>query len=136
MWLPRALGLPEQLGAAGLTLLFGIAASIEFQLLRRRLESRLGPLKAPIKGRLIRLFSALLGLVAGLGVKALLLHHFGPSLAPPSVPFGRLLMLPRMPPVLGAAVILGAFGTIYLLATTALGLSEPRRWVKRLLRRP
>jgi putative peptidoglycan lipid II flippase len=111
--LPRRLGIDPHWGVAGLTLSAGIAGWVEFALLRRALQARIGAV-AFSSSRIARLWTgALLSAALAYGVKLLL--HF------------------RYPWV--GLCILAVFGLIYLVSTTVLGVEAPAR-VSRLLRRP
>jgi putative peptidoglycan lipid II flippase len=111
--LPRRLSIDPHWGVAGLTLSAGIAGWVEFALLRRALQARIGAV-AFSSSRIARLWTgALLSAALAYGVKLLL--HF------------------RYPWV--GLCILAVFGLIYLVSTTVLGVEAPAR-VSRLLRRP
>lgn len=109
--LPRLLGIDPKWGAAGLTASAGIAAWVEFFLLRRALAGRIGPTGLDV-GYVARLWSAAaLAAAAGWAVKlAVGLAH----------------------PVVVGALAVGAYGATYLAVTTALGLDEGRRLLARL----
>ena len=105
--LPGLLGLEARVGAAGITLAAGLAAWVEYLLLRRGLASRLGPLTgdAAYGGKLW--LAALLGAAGGGGT--------------------LLLGAAERPPVLAAALVLGAFGVVYFLVTALAGVPLARR---------
>jgi putative peptidoglycan lipid II flippase len=115
--LPRLLGIDPRWGVAGLTLSAGLAGWVEFALLRRALQARIGEVVASIS-RIARLWlGALLSAGCGYGVKLLLplnarAHH----------------------PVLVGLFVLSIFGTGYLLFTRMLGVAAPGS-LTRLLRR-
>lgn len=101
--LPRALGIDPKWGVAGLTASAGIAGWIEFALLRRTLNRRIGRTGLSA-GYVIRLWiSALLAADAGWTLK---------------------LLLVNLHPVPLAAVVLISYGMVYFGVTFALGLSE------------
>jgi putative peptidoglycan lipid II flippase len=80
LYLPRAIGLDPQWGAAGLTASAGVAGWIEFALLRRGLCRRLGRFNLP-RSELFQLWAAaMLAGAVGFGVRQLGLHHVGPVL--------------------------------------------------------
>lgn len=109
--LPPALGLDPRWGAAGLTASAGIAGWIEFLLLRRGLNRRIGPSGLPLSHQ-ARLWIAALGAtVLGLGV-ALVTSSFGP--------------IPR------AFLILAPFGSAYLGLTLAIRTPEAHALIRRL----
>jgi putative peptidoglycan lipid II flippase len=108
--LPRALGIEQRWGAAGLTASAGIAGWIEFLLLRRSLNQRIGStgVPAPLLARLWG--SAGLAALAAWGVR-------------------RLLPLPH--PIGAAVVVLGVYGAVYFLMTDRLGVEEARFVIRR-----
>jgi putative peptidoglycan lipid II flippase len=120
--LPPALGIEARWGVAGLTISAGIASWLEFVLLRRTLNRRIGHSGAP-PAYLVRLWvSALLAAAAGLGI-----HHF---LAVRSSDSRALIF--------HAIYVLGPYGVLYFVLTMAFGLTEAREGLKRgrsLLRR-
>ena len=133
--LARWLGGPALLGCAGITAASGVAAWIEFLLLRRALGARLGRTGVG-GGRLARLWAAaaFAGAVA-LGSKMLLVERFGPELSSAATWGGWVLPAPALHPVLTALVLVPLYGGIYLLLTPLLGVSELSGVLTR-LRRP
>lgn len=100
---PRALGIDPNWGVAGLSSSAGLAAWVEYRLLRRGLQARIG--QVTFSGvRLLKLWTAALT-AAALG----LLAEWG-------------LHLTR--PILRGLVILIPFGVLYLLITQMLGVSN------------
>jgi putative peptidoglycan lipid II flippase len=100
--LPRALGIDRNWGVAGLTASAGIAGWVEFVLLRRGLQARIGPV-AFSASRVIKLWAAALTAAAfSLFVEWRL--HLGS-------------------PVLRGLIVLIPFGVVYLVITHLLGLS-------------
>ena len=98
--------MPLGLGVAGLTLGSGVAGWVEFTLLRRALNRRIGPTGLPL-GLSARLWgAALAAAVAAWGVK--------------------LAIGPAHPLVAGAA-ILSAYGVCYFAVAWLLGVEECRR---------
>jgi putative peptidoglycan lipid II flippase len=107
--LPHLLGIEARWGAAGLTISAGIASWVEFALLRRTLNRRIGHTGVPL-GSLVRLWgAAFVAAAAGLAIRHLLGHHS---------------------PILVAVVVLGPFGIIYFAAILALGLDEARGFLR------
>ncbi|HJR50946.1 MAG TPA: murein biosynthesis integral membrane protein MurJ [Gemmatimonadales bacterium] len=110
--LPQALGLGEEWGAAGITLASGLAAGVEYLLLRRALSRRIGATRLPggLVGRL--------WLAAGLAGAA-----------------GWLLRgaLPPLHPIAIAGVVLLAFGLVYFGVGAAAGVPEARAVLRRVL---
>lgn len=107
--LPGIIGIPARWGAAGLTVSAGIAGWVEFVLLRRSLNLRLGPTGIPAS-LLVRLWSAAL-LAAG---TAWLVDY----------------LLPELHPMIRAAVVLGIYGVMYFSMTWALRIPEARRLLR------
>ena len=94
----------RQLGAVGLALGTGIAAWVEWALLKRALRGRIGAVGAGA-GPLTRMFAAALaGAAAGWGV--------------------RMVMPDGVNPLLSGALVLGIYGAVYFGVAAALGLSQ------------
>ena len=111
--LPRILELDARWGAAGLTASAGIAAWVEYELLRSRLGRRIGRTALPLR------FAGTLWLVALVsGAAAFVLKQQVSGLS-------RFVF---------AAIVLGAFGVLYLGITLALGIPEARVLAARLQR--
>lgn len=110
--LPRMFGIDPKWGVIGLTSAASIAAWIEFVLLRRSLNQRIGQTGVPIPFFFKLLLGALVGAGAGWGFK---------------------LILPALHPILVAAVVLGSYGTVYFGITWALGVSEAGVLIRRSL---
>lgn len=109
--LPRALGIDSHWGAAGLTISFGLAGWVEFTLLRRGMNERIGVTGLPVSYTARLWASAALAGVTAFGIKLLLGH---------------------MNRVVTGMVVLGAFGLAYLGATTLLRVPETQILVNRL----
>lgn len=104
--LERVAVLGRPLGTAGLSLGAGLAAWVEWALLRRTLRSRIGPVGAgarPVAAMIVAAFCA-----AALA-RAL------------------LLVLPPLHPILTAVVILGPYGLLYFTFAHALRVEEASR---------
>ncbi len=104
--LPELLGIPSRWGVAGLTATAGMAGWVEFFLLRRALNERIGPtgLERPLAARLwgaALLAAGLAGAVAW-ALDAPLRRH----------------------PVLYALAVLGVYGPVYFSVASALGVAE------------
>ena len=104
--LPGWLGIPSRWGVAGLTASAGMAGWVEFVLLRRALNERIGPtgLQRPLAARLwgaALLAAGLAGAVAWT-LDAPLRRH----------------------PVLYALAVLGVYGPVYFSVASALGVTE------------
>ena len=111
--LPRALGIDPKWGVAGLTASAGIAGWIEFALLRRSLNRRIGRtgLSAPY--------------VIKLWIAALLAADIG---------WGFKLLLGDIHPIPLAAVVLGGYGVAYFGVSYFLDISEARTVIGRIFR--
>jgi putative peptidoglycan lipid II flippase len=111
--LPVALHINPKWGVAGLTASAGIAGWIEFALLRRTLNRRIG--KTGLAGSyVIKLWLAAL-VAAGIG-------------------WGLKLLVGNLHPIPLAAVVLGGYGVSYFAITSALGISASQAIVGRLFR--
>lgn len=109
--LPRLAGLDPRWGAAGLTISYGIAAWLEFLLLRRGMGRKIGTIESPV-GYFLRLwFAAAIAALVGLAMRMLLHPHR---------------------PIVAAVEILVPYGVVYLLLTIALGIDEARALQRRL----
>ena len=111
--LPPYLGLDPKWGVVGLTASASIAAWIEFVLLRRSLNRRIGRTGLPL-GYLAKLW---FGALVGAGVAWLVKRLLGP-----------------LHPIPLAAVVLNVFGLTYFAVTAVLGVSEVRQLAQRALR--
>lgn len=108
--LPRLLGINPRWGAAGLTVSYGIAAWLEFLLLRRGMSRRIGAIESPAGyfGRLW--FAAFVAAIVAWTVRVMLHPHR---------------------PLITALVVLLPYGLAYLLLTIALGIEEARALQRR-----
>jgi len=112
--LPRLLGIDHRWGVAGLTLSAGMAGWVEFALLRRALQARIGEVVASV-ARVARLWvGALISAAFAHGVKR-------------ALPFHR--------PELVGLCVLSTFGIGYLVCTRALGVAAPGSLTRLLGRR-
>ncbi len=102
------------LGAAGLALGAGISGWVEWTLLRRRIQQRVGELNA---GR-----HALPRLALAALLPAILLR-------------ATLVFTPTLPPLFTAAIVLPLFGATYLLLAAWMGVAQARRTLLRLTNR-
>jgi putative peptidoglycan lipid II flippase len=112
--MPGALGIPQEMGLVGITATTGMAAWLEYALLRRALSRRIGPtgLAARTAARLWA--SAAVAGAAGLGVKWALTAWRGPMPGVAAQWGGGFLPPPRLHPALAAVPILGVYGAVYL----------------------
>ncbi len=97
LFLPKALGLPVHWGAAGITAASGVAAWVEFMMLRRALAARIGHFDLPTI-ELLKLWMAALA-AAGTSTVA-------------------RLLLPDMPPIFLAVITVGVNALTYLGVTS------------------
>ena len=111
--LPRLLGIDMRWGVAGLTLSAGIAAWVEYALLRRALAQRIGAVDYPAS-RTLRLWTGAL-IAAAL---CYLLHRH----------------LPVRSAILTAAMVLTPYGALYVGLTSAMGVPVPGSLMRRLRR--
>lgn len=104
--LPRALGIDARWGVAMVTASSGVAAWVEFALLRRYIHGRVGAVALPA-GLTLRLWGgALIGALAAVGVE-------------------RLAM--TLHPVLVGLLVAGTFGVVYLVLARVSGADRARR---------
>jgi putative peptidoglycan lipid II flippase len=111
--LPKALGIDSKWGVAGLTASAGISAWLEFLLLRRGMNRRIGRMEFPTG------YFAKLWLSAGVAA---------------AVAWGLKFWLHPKQPQIAALVLLLPYGLAYLLLTMALRISEASGIVRRLTR--
>jgi putative peptidoglycan lipid II flippase len=103
--LPHALGIDSRWGVAGLTISAGVSSWIEFTLLRRTMNRRIGATGLPL---------------------AYLAKGWCAALVAAGIGRGLLLAVGHRNPVLVAIVVLGPYGVAYFTGAAALGLSEVR----------
>jgi putative peptidoglycan lipid II flippase len=111
--LTAIIGIEAKWGVVGLTASASVAAWIEFLLLRRSLNRRIGRTGLSISYLLKLWVAAMLGAGVGWGLKLLL----GP-----------------LHPVPLAFVVLGSYGVVFFAVTHALGISEARTVIGQILR--
>jgi putative peptidoglycan lipid II flippase len=111
--LPRLLGIDPKWGVAGLTASAGIAGWIEFALLRRSLNRRIGRTGLSLPYVLKLWASALIAACLGWTCKSWLSH---------------------LHPIPLAAVVLGSYGCVYFAVSFAFGIPEAREVIGRVLR--
>ena len=111
--LPRMLGIEPRWGVAGLTISAGIASWIEFHLLRRALNRRIGRTGLPADFLAKLWATAIVAAAVGWTI-----HHFGGHRGP----------------IVLALLVLVPYGIIYFVGTYALGLAEARALFSRLLK--
>jgi putative peptidoglycan lipid II flippase len=111
--LPPVLGVDIRWGTAGLTASAGLAGWLEFALLRRTMNARIGKTGIPLSV-LTRLWVAAL-FAAG-------------------VAWGIRLLLPGFHPIVRAILIVGPYGAAYIGATWLFGVAEARTAFARIAR--
>jgi putative peptidoglycan lipid II flippase len=112
--LPRALGIDPRWGVAGLTASAGIAAWVEFTLLRRGMARRIGRVETA-GGYFIKLWAA--------------------AVAAAAVAWAIRLGLHPHRPLIAAVMLLVPYAAVYLGVTAAAGIDETGALIKRLARR-
>jgi len=113
--LPRWLGIEAKWGVIGITAASGFAAWVEFTLLRRTMNRRIGR-TGVTAGLVVRLWiAAIFSAGAGWTVKLLLPVH--------------------TPPIIAAVLILGVFGADYFLITMLMKIPEAQAVMGRFFRR-
>jgi putative peptidoglycan lipid II flippase len=117
--LPHLLGIDSRWGVAGLTLSAGIAASLEYYLLRRAMHERIGIVDYPAS-RVLRLWLAAIvaGLLCFLLHRHLPIHGHGTRAA-----------------VLTAIAVLIPYGALYIAFTVAMKIPVPGSLLRRFKRR-
>jgi len=108
--LPPMIGLDQKWGVAGLTASAGIAGWVEFTLLRRSLNARIGSTGLPLA------LVTKLWLGAGLGA---------------AVAWGLKLWVIRLHPLPLAVIVLGGYGVTYFLITSLFRIPEARETIRR-----
>jgi putative peptidoglycan lipid II flippase len=111
--LPPVLDINPKWGVAALTAAAGIAAFVEFSLLRRTLNRRIGNTGLKFGFVATLWLSATAGAAVGWGIK---------------------LLLEGIHPIPLAAIVLGPYGVTYFALTHAAGLEESRAVVQRILK--
>ena len=112
--LPPLFGLAPRWGAAGLTASAGVAGWVEFILLRRTLNARIGHTGLPTKLMFTLWLSALCSALAAWVIK---------------------LKLGAGHPIFLALIVLGSYGCLYFALTYLAGIEECRGTVAKVLRR-
>jgi putative peptidoglycan lipid II flippase len=113
LWVPALVGLEDRWGAAGLTASAGMAGWVEFYLLRRSMNARIGSTGIPMP-HLVRLWTAAI-LAAGAG-------------------WGLLAAVRGFHPVPRAVLVLSAYAAVYLVVASVLRVEEVRDVTGRLRR--
>ena len=109
--LPGMIGVDPKWGVAGLTASAGMAGWVEYMLLHRALDLRVGT--TGVAPRTVMKLWAAGALAGATGIAA-------------------TLLLPAMHPILTALLVIGPFGVVYLGATWAMGFTEAAPILRRL----
>lgn len=112
--MPGTLGIPREIGLVGITATTGLAAWLEYFLLHRALDRRLGRTGLPARTAFRLWSSAAVAGAAGLGVKLALAAWRGPMGGVEQQWGGGFLPPPDLHPALAAIPILGVYGAVYL----------------------
>jgi putative peptidoglycan lipid II flippase len=132
--LTSALGLPSDLGAVGITAAAGIAAWVEYLLLKRAVDARVGATSVEAS-YLAKLWgAALLAALAGLGAKIALVQVAGPSAGTSMEWGGTVLPMPGLPPAVVAAVVLPVVAAVYGGLTIAMRVEQAMAFADKLVR--
>lgn len=120
IYIPRWLGVDPMWGSMGLTASAGVAGWVEFTLLRRALNRRIGNtgLDAPYIARLW--IPALVAAAAGFGLKYLI---------------GSIFEAHHLHPILTAILVFLDFGIIYMAGTLLAGVPQSQALYRTVLRR-
>ena len=111
--LPHIIGIDPKWGAAGLTASAGVAGWIEFALLRRKLNQRIGRTGLPASYIAKLWAAALAGAFVGWGIK---------------------IILPALHPIIIAGFVLVPYGLIYFAITALMRVGESKTVVVRIVR--
>ena len=111
--LPHIIGIDPKWGAAGLTASAGVAGWIEFALLRRKLNQRIGRTGLPTSYIAKLWAGALAGAIIGWGIK---------------------IVLPALHPIIIAGFVLGPYGLSYFAVTALMKVGESNSLVLRITR--
>ena len=111
--LPGFFGFESKLGAAGLTIASGMAGWVEFVLLRRSLNKRIGRTGLPFSYSTRLWFGAVVGAAVGWGLK---------------------LMVTGWHPIPLAMVVLGGYGCTYFGVEYLFGVNQAQTVIRRILR--
>lgn len=115
--LPPLLGVPMRWGAVGLTASAGFAGWVEFVLLRRKLNNRIGRSGLPLSFVMKLWGAAFIAAAVGWAVKLAVAKIY------------------PIHPIPAAVVILGSYGVTYFLLASAVGVTEARAVISKFLRR-
>jgi len=122
--LPSALGVPRELGGVGITATTGVAAWLEFLMLRRAAQRRIGKTGLGMKRLLSLWASSLVAAAIALGLKLALARQLGVPAADAAHWEGTAFAAPSLPPILTGILVLGAYGVLYFGLTAVLHVPE------------
>jgi putative peptidoglycan lipid II flippase len=122
--LPSTLGVPRELGGVGITATTGVAAWLEFLMLRRAAQRRIGKTGLGMKRLLSLWASSLVAAAIALGLKLALARQLGAPAADAAHWEGTALAAPSLPPVLTGILVLGTYGALYFVLTAVLRVPE------------
>src|SRR5262245_45647151 len=111
--LPHMIGIDPKWGAAGLTASAGVAGWIEFALLRRSLNRRIGRTGLPVPFILKLWTGAIAGAIVGWGIK---------------------LVIPPFHPIIIAGLVLLPYGVVYFAVTALFKIAEAQTVIARGIR--
>jgi len=135
LFLPEQLGVPREAAAIGITVASGLAAWLEYMLLRRTLAKRIGDVGLR-RLTLAKLWgSALCAAGLALGVKVGLGARFGTSAVAATEWGGTFLLPPNLHPIWTALLVLAPYGCAYFGITYLLKVPQSGAVLRRLLRR-
>jgi putative peptidoglycan lipid II flippase len=133
--MPDALGIPREIGLVGITATTGLAAWLEYFLLRRALGRRIGRTGLRARTALRLWTSAAVAGAAGLAVKMALTAWRGPMPGVSRQWGGGFLPPPDLHPAIAAIPVLGVYGVLYLALALGTGPGGARAALAR-VRRP
>lgn len=128
--LPGWLGLPFELGTAGVTATTAATAWLECWLLKRRLAATVGAVAGTARTHRLIWLAALVAGVCALVPRVLAVWQFGAE----SVGEwgGQVLPPPQVPVVVMAPLCLGIFGLVYFALSASLGIAQARAVFRRI----
>jgi putative peptidoglycan lipid II flippase len=133
--LPSLFALNRELGAVGITATSGLAAGMEFLLLRRQVRQRIGHTGLPASTLGALWGSAVLAAAVGLAIKLALARFAGTAAPAPGSWEGDVLGAPALPASLTGLLVLGAYGLLYFAFTSLWGVPESLAVVRKFRRR-
>jgi len=129
------LGLPPHMGAVGLCLTSSLVAWVEYVVLRRRLNLRIGAQAPHAFGQLKLWCAAVCAALAALGVKYAMTLKLGMAAGVFEEFGGRWLAAPQLPQAWYLSLLLLLYGGVYFLMAALLGEPRVRGWWAKLGKR-